>query len=186
MIKEQRLQEIRGQQASVRSLRREIGLVDQTSGRTYLRDFAQDYDRFQERASYDDLIVRGFRSDIIYIGDYHALPACQVFCTRFLKDMIRRSAHVVLGLEMIYGRQQRLLDDWMARRFNDEEFLRRIRYQQEWGYDWSSYGAILRTDADVFSEVDELRWRGPTSDFGALCEELGASGLAERVARLAP
>lgn len=45
--------------------------------------------------------------------------------------------------------------------------------------------ATLRTDAAVFSDVDELRWRGPTSEFGSLCKRLGVPELAERAARLA-
>ena len=40
--------------------------------------------------------------------------------------------------------------------------------------------ATLRTDARLFGDVDELRWRGPTSAFAACTEQLGASGLLER------
>jgi 5'-3' exonuclease len=32
--------------------------------------------------------------------------------------------------------------------------------------------ATLRTDAKLFDSVDELRWRGPTGDFAAICERL--------------
>jgi 5'-3' exonuclease len=44
--------------------------------------------------------------------------------------------------------------------------------------------ATLRTDADVFNDVDELRWQGPTNDFAPLCERLGAPELADQAARL--
>jgi 5'-3' exonuclease len=40
--------------------------------------------------------------------------------------------------------------------------------------------ATLRTDAPLFSDVDELRWRGPTSDFAAYAERLGDARLLER------
>jgi 5'-3' exonuclease len=40
--------------------------------------------------------------------------------------------------------------------------------------------ATLRTDARLFGDVDELRWRGPTSAFVACTEHLGAPGLLER------
>jgi 5'-3' exonuclease len=33
--------------------------------------------------------------------------------------------------------------------------------------------ATLRTDADVFADVDELHWRGPASDFAAMVARLG-------------
>jgi hypothetical protein len=145
VIQEQRQREIRAQKAAVTALRREIGLVDHNARRTYIRDFHKDFSSFQERASYDDLIVRGFRSDIIYIGDYHALPRCQEFAARFLADMIQRSSSVVLGVEMVYGRQQHILDEWLARSIEDEELLRRLRYDQEWGYDWAAYRKVMET-----------------------------------------
>jgi 5'-3' exonuclease len=42
--------------------------------------------------------------------------------------------------------------------------------------------ATLRTDAPLFSNVDELRWRGPTAAFAALAERLGDARVADRAA----
>jgi 5'-3' exonuclease len=43
--------------------------------------------------------------------------------------------------------------------------------------------ATLRTDAPLFQDVEELRWRGPTDGFGAWTERLGAPRLLERSRR---
>ena len=40
--------------------------------------------------------------------------------------------------------------------------------------------ATLRTDAPLFADVDELRWRGPTSAFPAFAERIGEPRLVER------
>jgi 5'-3' exonuclease len=40
--------------------------------------------------------------------------------------------------------------------------------------------ATLRTDAPLFRDVDELRWRGPTPDFAAYAERLGDVRLLQR------
>jgi len=40
--------------------------------------------------------------------------------------------------------------------------------------------ATLRTDAPLFSDVDQLRWRGPTSAFGELTTKLGDQRLLTR------
>jgi 5'-3' exonuclease len=40
--------------------------------------------------------------------------------------------------------------------------------------------ATLRTDARLFRDVDELRWRGPTKAFAACMERLGDARLLER------
>ena len=40
--------------------------------------------------------------------------------------------------------------------------------------------ATLRTDAPLFEDVDELRWRGPREGFAALATRMGADKLLER------
>ena len=40
--------------------------------------------------------------------------------------------------------------------------------------------ATLRTDARLFRDVDELRWRGPTNAFAACAERLGDARLLQR------
>jgi 5'-3' exonuclease len=44
--------------------------------------------------------------------------------------------------------------------------------------------ATLRTDAPLFTDVDALRWRGPTDGFARAAEQLGAPGLMTRIANL--
>lgn len=44
--------------------------------------------------------------------------------------------------------------------------------------------ATLRSDASVFDDVDELRWKGPTAAFPAVAEKIGNSRLAERATAL--
>jgi 5'-3' exonuclease len=46
--------------------------------------------------------------------------------------------------------------------------------------------ATLKTDADLFRNVEELRWRGPTEEFAAWTETLGAARLLERCRRALP
>jgi len=43
--------------------------------------------------------------------------------------------------------------------------------------------ATLRTDACLFRDVDELRWRGPTAAFAACAERLGGGRLLDRCLR---
>jgi 5'-3' exonuclease len=40
--------------------------------------------------------------------------------------------------------------------------------------------ATLRTDAPLFHDVDELRWRGPTDSFAAFAERVGATRIVAR------
>ena len=40
--------------------------------------------------------------------------------------------------------------------------------------------ATLRTDAPLFADVEELRWRGPTEAFAAMSERLGDARVLAR------
>jgi 5'-3' exonuclease len=44
--------------------------------------------------------------------------------------------------------------------------------------------ATLRTDAPLFENVDELRWRGATPDFAAMTQRLGDARIGPRVSTL--
>ena len=44
--------------------------------------------------------------------------------------------------------------------------------------------ATLRTDASLFRNAEELRWRGPTSAFAAWAERIGAPRLLERARKV--
>ena len=84
---------------------------------------------------------------------------------RHLEAIPKDSAHWDLPVRGAAGLAASLRDHW-----NDALLYRDL--------------ATLRTDADVFAAVDELRWRGPTSGFAALCARLRAPELADRVAAL--
>jgi len=44
--------------------------------------------------------------------------------------------------------------------------------------------ATLRTDAPLFADVEQLRWRGATDSFGKMAEKIGAAGLDNIIHRL--
>ena len=46
--------------------------------------------------------------------------------------------------------------------------------------------ATLRTDASLFQDVDEMRWRGPTRAFATYCERFGDGRLLSRATKTTP
>jgi len=130
---------------SVARLRSEIARIDPSARRAYVRTFHQEFQRLVEPSTFDDLVIACFQADLIYVGDFHALPRSQEFAARLLQEIARRSRRSVLAMEMVYGRHQQVLDRWMAGEVDDPEFLRRIRYDQEWGYDWAAFRGIFET-----------------------------------------
>ena len=45
--------------------------------------------------------------------------------------------------------------------------------------------ATLRTNAPLFKNIDELRWRGATSSFASVTGKIGDARLLERLSKLA-
>ena len=71
-----------------------------------------------------------------------------------------------------YGR----LEEFPAEALGEDDRALALRFKEL---------ATLRTDAPLFRDVDELRWRGPTAGFAAWAERIGDARLLER-ASLAP
>ena len=141
-------EEIAFHRRMVSLLKREIADIDPNASRRYIRDFTGEFKRFSELSSYDDLVIDCYKSDVIYLGDYHALPSSQAFAARLLREVASRSRKVILAVEMVYGRNQRILDRWLAGDLDDAEFKRRIRYDLEWGYDWKGFREIFDVARD--------------------------------------
>jgi uncharacterized iron-regulated protein len=148
-------EEITFQRAAVARLKREIVGDDRNSGqRRYIREFHDEFKFFEEIASLDDLTIACYKADIVYIGDYHALPDSQRFAAWLLRDIASRSREVVLCMEMVYGRSQRSLDRFMKNEISEADFLKAIRYDLEWGYDWDAFRSVFEVareyDISVF------------------------------------
>src|SRR3954468_15404706 len=129
---------------AVAALRRELAAADSCSQHPYLRDFREAYLRYETSITEAQLASELNTADVLLVGDYHTLPSSQLFAAQLVEQLARETGRpVVLGLEMIYARDQRALDAWLARDIDDRELRERIRYEASWGYEWTPFATIL-------------------------------------------
>jgi hypothetical protein len=128
---------------------REIRSHDSHGRRKYLREFNQAF------RNYDSLLDSGqmqsaLRSaDVVLIGDYHALPAAQRYAASLLEQRaLAGDRPVVLGVETIFARDQHILDEWWRREIDESELRQRVRFDLDWGYDWTPFHELLVTARD--------------------------------------
>jgi len=143
----QQLRRTAAQMHALAAVRDDIGSQDTGHGRGYLREFTQHFREYESVLSANDLHHRVAAASAILIGDYHALPACQ----RFAAELIETSARerrVVLGVEAVLARDQRILDAWWRREIAEDEFRRRLRFDREWGYPWEPFYELMSTARD--------------------------------------
>jgi DNA-binding transcriptional regulator YdaS (Cro superfamily) len=128
---------------AVASVEREIRATDPHLRRKYLQEFSAAYSRYESVLKPEQLREQLLAPDILLVGDYHALPRSQSFAAELLETLSSYGHQVVLGLEMIYARDQSILDEWSSGEINEQELRQRIRYDVEWGYEWDPIRDLL-------------------------------------------
>jgi hypothetical protein len=125
---------------------REIRSYDPNSRRKYLCEFSQAFRSYHSILDATQLQAQVNAADIVLIGDYHALPACQRFAAGLLEQRaLAGDRPVVLGLETIFSRDQHILEEWWRREIDQEELRQRMRFDLDWGYDWAPFYELLVT-----------------------------------------
>jgi hypothetical protein len=123
---------------------REIHAQDSHGCRKYLREFTEafrSYDSVLDTQQFQDTLRA---ADIVLIGDYHALPAAQRYAASLVEQRaLMGDRPVILGVETIFARDQHILEEWWRREIDEAELRQRIRFDLDWGYDWTPFYELL-------------------------------------------
>lgn len=129
---------------ALEKVEREIRATDPHLRRKYLRDFGEAYQTYDSVLMAGELAATCREADILLVGDYHALPASQQYAADLVKQLADSGREVVLGLEFIFARDQRVVDEWWAAEIDGEELRQRIRFDIDWGYDWAPFFRLMQ------------------------------------------
>jgi len=128
---------------------REIRAQDSHGRRKYLREFNQAFREYDSLLDAQQLHDALHASDILLIGDYHALPKAQRYAASLVEQRaLAADRPVILGVETIFARDQHILDEWWRREIDENELRQRIRFDLDWGYDWAPFHEVLVTARD--------------------------------------
>ena len=123
---------------------REIRAQDSHSRRKYLREFNQAFQNYDSVLDSQQLQNALHAADVVLIGDYHALPVAQRYAASLLEQRaLAGDRPVVLGVETIFARDQHILEEWWRREIDESELRQRIRFDLDWGYDWTPFHELL-------------------------------------------
>ncbi len=123
---------------------REIRTQDSHSRRKYLREFNQAFRNYDSLLDSQQLQNALHAADVVLIGDYHALPVAQRYAASLLEQRaLAGNRPVVLGVETIFARDQHILEEWWRREIDESELRQRIRFDLDWGYDWTPFHELL-------------------------------------------
>ncbi|MCA8911955.1 MAG: ChaN family lipoprotein [Planctomycetes bacterium] len=138
----------------------------------YYRDYQLEFQRGYERLSTrDEIIQRLMRANIAYFGDYHTLRAAQTTVLDLLQGAAERGRKIVLAMEMIYAADKPQAQALMDGEIDDETYRWRVKWDNSWGFSWSSYKRFFafckEYDTPLFGlninadkrEYDDLHYR---------------------------
>jgi Haem-binding uptake, Tiki superfamily, ChaN len=128
---------------------REIRAQDSHNRRKYLREFNQAFRSYDSVLDAQQIQSAQHSADVVLIGDYHALPAAQRHAASLIEQRaLAGDRPLVLGVETIFARDQHILDEWWRRDIDENELRQRIRFDLDWGYDWTPFHELLVTARD--------------------------------------
>src|SRR4029450_2611851 len=92
-----------GERRAVERLKASLFGTDPYVRRKYIRDYNREFLTYRSLLSREELVEACEAADVVFVGDYHALPSCQGFATQLLTDLASRRRPVVLFLERAFA-----------------------------------------------------------------------------------
>ncbi|MCM2279523.1 MAG: ChaN family lipoprotein [Oligoflexia bacterium] len=113
--------------------------------RRYEREFRRDFPAARHAVVDKRELIRAVRAaDVTFVADFHTFEQAQRTALRIVREAARPGENWMIGLELVSSRNQRELDAFQASKLSLEEFLRAIRYREEWGFPWRNYAPLFQ------------------------------------------
>lgn len=126
-----------------RRIREERGPVDDAV-EAYYRPYADELERARPRPSGEDLfLAESARSPVTLVGDFHTLDDAQRNYLHVLKALVTMKVRPIIVLEMAHASYDLPVHQFVREAITEPEFLERIRYFENWGFDFAHYRPIF-------------------------------------------
>lgn len=109
----------------------------------YRQEYEKEFRRPWKVTRRETLLDEIEKSEIVLIGDFHALHQSQRAQARILKAL-SGGRPVLLAVEFFQASDQRILDRYCAGQIGEREFLKAIQWQKRWGFPWENYRGLVR------------------------------------------
>lgn len=111
--------------------------------RKYREEFESDCDGSWSPISTQQFFSEISQSDILLLGDFHALQQSQKSHLRIMRGLAARRPKI-LAVEFFHSRHQNFLDQFQEGALSEADFLAKTKWESNWGFPWEHYRPILR------------------------------------------
>lgn len=112
-------------------------------------DYSTEFERTLPKSftlSNQSTLLKAFKEHrFILYGDFHTLRQSQRGLLRIIRSHCDRSKskRVVIALELIKARDQKILDQYLLGLISDQKFMEAISYNNDWGFPWDNFKMLL-------------------------------------------
>ena len=126
----------------------------------------------------DELAARVANKRVVFIGESHNRYDHHLNQLELIRRLHQADPQLVIGVEYFQQPFQQPVDDYIAGRIDETEFLRTTEYFQRWGYDYRLYAPIFRYAREQRIPVRALNVPTALSSAVAKAGMSGLTGLA--------
>lgn len=112
--------------------------------RAYRTSYEQDLERRWTPARREVFLSEIVAQRMLLLADFHALQQSQKAHLRLFSALSEIERPRILALECVDRRFQTVLDRYMAGRMTEKEFLKRVRWKEDWGFPWEHYRPLFQ------------------------------------------
>lgn len=112
-----------------------------------IQKYQQTYEQELNRCSWEvgrkkELFKQMDKSQIVYIGDFHA----QAQSARAVLRIARKlgAPNVCLGLECFFVEHQKIINIYLSGHLSEREFLKKIEWKKNWGFPWEFTRPLMK------------------------------------------
>ncbi|MEK2688823.1 ChaN family lipoprotein [Bdellovibrio sp. GT3] len=109
----------------------------------YHKTYQNEFSRKWQAAEHAELWDQIADSQVVLMGDFHALHQSQKAQLRVLRN-IPKNRPLVLAVEFFDAADQLKIDKFMSGKMSEKDFLKSIQWEAKWGFPWEHYRPILR------------------------------------------
>ncbi len=113
---------------------------------SYVRRYNAEFSRPWARSSHKALNEAIADANIVLGADFHAFAQSQRIHLRILRDLPAKR-QVLLAVEAIAAEDQGSIDQFLAGKLSEENFLLKIKWKQRWGFPWENYKPLFELAA---------------------------------------
>ncbi|WP_413612194.1 ChaN family lipoprotein [Bdellovibrio sp. HCB-110] len=107
--------------------------------KVYDKEFSKKWTASTKEALWEQVA----QSQVVMIGDFHALHQSQKAQLRILRHL-PKERKVTLAVEFFEAADQEKINKYLSGKMSEREFLKAIQWQSKWGFPWEHYRPLLR------------------------------------------